>query len=192
MYILRLCKTVLRARELMIWVESGEYSRVLYRCSKWLNDEILRLSEKTDRVIQKKTKTQIAARIAQNQHNSAMEVYELGELSEKNAVQNLFAKGKDGIKNVQNKVNENAIRKKQKKAVDSEELFRRVALKEKQLREVYCEVDEEDILQLTNNTIGNLNRVEYDKTAYDLNVEDFSDEVIVDEEINLENIDEED
>lgn len=154
--------TVLRARELMLWVQSGEYSRILHRCSKWIDQEINRLASLTNKAIEHHGHMKDEAEIAVAQHTFAKEVVKAAadESRNKKGFQLLMAKSQEGIKAIQAQISEGDSRRKQNIAENAMRSMETAGAQEKELRTLYRNVSESTIVEHTNMTIGALFRID--------------------------------
>lgn len=153
--------TVLRARELMLWVQSGEYSRILQRCSKWMEKEIARLTEITNKAVDRHEQQKNLAELAVAQHVAAMESVKEKSDEKRNlkGLQLMVAKGQEGIKAIQVQAIEGDSKRKQNSAEIAMKDLEVAREREKELRELYRTVTEEEIKEHIQITIGELIRI---------------------------------
>lgn len=161
--------TVLRARELMLWVQSGEYSRILHRCSTWIDKEINRLTALTDKAIERHGQKKGVAQAAEAQHIIAQESVKAAADDSKNkkGLQFFVAKGQEGIKALQAQISEGDSKRKQDVAENAMKDMAAAGMREKELRSLYRIVSEADIVAHTNAVIGDLLRIEDDRNNDD-------------------------
>lgn len=161
--------TVLRARELMLWVQSGEYSRILHRCSTWIDKEINRLTALTDKAIERHGQKKGVAQAAEAQHIIAQESVKAAADDSKNkkGLQFFVAKGQEGIKALQAQISEGDSKRKQDVAENAMKDMAAAGMREKELRSLYRIVSEADIVAHTNAVIGDLLRIEGDRNNDD-------------------------
>lgn len=154
--------TVLRARELMLWVQSGEYSRILHRCSTWISQEIDRLAALTDKAIERHGLVKEAAKSAAAQHIVAQDSVKTAADDSKNkkGLQFIVAKGQEGIKAIQAQLSEGDSKRKQEVANSAMKEMVIAGAREKELRTLYRCVDESEITAHTNAVIGDLLRID--------------------------------
>lgn len=161
--------TVLRARELMLWVQSGEYSRILHRCSTWIDKEIDRLTALTDKAVERHGQKKGAAETAEAQHIFAQESVKVAADDSKNkkGLQFLVAKSQEGIKALQAQISEGDSKRKQDVAENAMKDMAAAGAREKELRSLYRIVSEADIVAHTDAIIGDLLRIEDDTNTAD-------------------------
>ena len=157
--------TVLRARELMLWVQSGEYSRILHRCSTWINKEIDRLAALTDKAIEHHDQMKGAAESAEAQYMHARESMKTAADDSKNkkGFQFLVAKGQEGFKALQAQITEGDNKRKQDVAENAMRDMAAAGAREKELRSLYRIVSESAIVAHTDAVIGDLIRIKEEK-----------------------------
>lgn len=153
--------TVLRARELMLWVQSGEYSRILHRCSTWIDKEIDRLTALTDKAVERHGQMKGAAESAEAQYILAQESMKSSANDSKNkkGIQFLVAKGQEGFKALQAQITEGDNKRKQDVAENAMKDMIAAGEREKELRSLYRIVSESDIVAHTDAAIGKLLRI---------------------------------
>ncbi|GEM_PF-3234902 len=150
--------TVLRARELMLWVQSGEYSRILMRNSTWLRDEIERLSQKSDKAIKKHTEKRNIAEEA-SKHLQEKSVVDNIDEEISNPIMNIVSKGTGKLKAIGDSLNEGSVKKKFSDAESAKERLIKIGNREKKLRSIYVQVEECVIEGHVNSVLGDLRRL---------------------------------
>lgn len=151
--------TVFRARELMLWVQSGEFVRILKRGSSWTRKELERLAGLTDKAFAKRAEKYEKLRALQIEREVEFIENEIESVTVKGP-KAILQKGQDGIKNVQAKISENNYKQKLKESIEAQEAMERVGLNEKQLRAIYKEIPDTEVQELTDMYIGGLLRIE--------------------------------
>lgn len=153
--------TVLRARELMLWVQSGEYSRILHRCSKWLEQEIARLTSITNKAVERHDQRKNLAELATAQHIAVMESTKekTDERPNLKGFQLLVAKGQEGIKAIHAQVSEGDSKRKQNSAEIAMKDMEMAGARERELRMLYRTVSDTEIHNHTQIVIGELMRI---------------------------------
>lgn len=161
--------TVLRARELMLWVQSGEYSRILHRCSTWIDQEIRRLATITDKAAERYGIAKGAAETAVAQNLVAQETARLvaDDSRNKRGFQFLVAKGQEGIRSIQAQLSEGDNKRKQDIAETAMMNMVAAGAQEKELRTLYRNVSELEIEAHTNMILGNLRRIDEKRSRAD-------------------------
>ena len=153
--------TVLRARELMLWVQSGEYSRIVHRCSTWLQDEIDQLHTRANQADQTLEKARRNAENAANEYEesqqSAAQAQE--DTQGKSGLQFLFAKGREGLKSLQAQLNESETDRRRENVLKARQEAEQARQQENTLRAMLHTVPEETIHLHTDATIGHLTRI---------------------------------
>lgn len=150
--------TVLRARELMLWVQSGEYSRILFRCTDYLQNM---LSQTIHEAFLAKTELDKALKNASNaeselneHHACADQAHE--EASTASGMQALMAKVRKSLRLMQAQLSSNEIDRHTQDAKEAREELSDAMDNEKLLRSVLGNVTDEDIQQHTATVIGDL------------------------------------
>lgn len=155
--------SVLRARELMIWVQNNEYSKIVLRNSTWLENEINRLAKITDKKVEKKNQKKVLANKALQQDivskEDAFEIADKLEEYENKDIKQLILKGQKSLKDVKSKLDKNTAKRKIDEFDKAQEKLEDAQRNEKHLRMLFNEISDEILQEYTNNTIGELKRI---------------------------------
>ncbi|MBR4039605.1 MAG: M48 family metallopeptidase [Clostridia bacterium] len=149
--------TVLRAKELMLWVQSGEYSRILNRCSSWMKKEIDRLATAADKAVDRHERMQ-------NDVDSAVRDYAgrrpdpyYTEYDDRQVFKSAWAKGQEGLNQIRMQMTESNIKRKIANAHQAQKDIEEARIREKTLRARYnTSVNYETIKKHTLSVIGDL------------------------------------
>lgn len=148
---------VQRAKELMLWVQSGEYNRILNRCSTWLMKKLRVLEQESENAKIKHEKRKDSAFSAIVDLEDKPETNEVTE--DVKGAKALLLKGQNGFKDIQDKIEANAVKRKVEKADNAKLSMLEAFDNEKQLREFINFMSDEEIETQINETIGNLRRI---------------------------------
>lgn len=129
--------TVLRARELMLWVQSGEYSRIIKRCSSWLKNEIDRLTSITDKAVDRHEKIKSAADLAMRKLEDTKRDVQNTEYDEKQRIRAAWVKGQEGVNHIRIQMSEGDIKKKNVNVDQAIKNMNEARVREKELRMLY-------------------------------------------------------
>lgn len=151
--------TVLRARELMLWVQSGEYSRILHRCSNWLEQEVARSVADATRAAAHHERMRDEAELAAVRREAEAATYAASRSAEpagKKGLQLFLAKGQEAIKSIQNQISDGDVKRRQDAAVNAMKNMAAADEKERMLRALYRPVSPDVIDRHTSAVIGHL------------------------------------
>lgn len=148
---------VQRAKELMLWVQSGEYNRILNRCSTWLKNQLTQLEKKSNDAKLEHGKKKDSAFKAIIDLEDKPETNEV--IEEVKGAKAIFLKEQNGLKDIQDKIKANAVKRKVEKADDAKLSMLKAFDNEKQLRELINFMSDEEIKNQIDETIGNLRRI---------------------------------
>lgn len=147
---------VQRAKELMLWVQSGEYNRILLRCSTYLSNRLSSLEKKSNDAKEHHRKKEHSALKAISEL-SIKSIINDTELEDSKSIR---AKGQKVGKAIQSKIDESNAKRKVEKADTAKENMLAAFENEKQLRTLYNPTDDMEIEKLVNETIDDLIRIE--------------------------------
>ena len=150
---------VMRAKYLLNWVENGEYARIIYRDSTWLNKEKLFLQE----VVSKK----------EDKMNKALDIYtkrkEDKEKAEKKLLdlidkhsedkflgKRIVNKGHELIKNVQKGIAEKSEKSAENETTQREEAYKNAVNELKNLENIIVNIPEDQIKEMTEKELDKL------------------------------------
>lgn len=143
---------VQRAKELMLWVQSGEYNRILLRCSTWISNKLSELEKKSNEAKEKHHEKENSAIKAIEELSNTITEDEI----ELKGTKALLIKGQKVGKAIQAKIDESTVKRKVEKADNAKGNMLEAFENEKQLRSFYNPTDNEKIKMLIDETIGNL------------------------------------
>lgn len=149
---------VQRAKELMLWVESGEYNRILLRSSTWLKKQLTALEKRSNEAQDKHRQKQSSAKRAIEKLDVEVPKDDI-ESEDVKGAKGILLKGQKNIKAIQNKIDESTAKRKIEQADDAKEDMSIAFKNEKEFRALYHPITEDVIDQHINETIGNLRRI---------------------------------
>ena len=152
---------VLRTKALMLWVQSGEYAKILLRNSTWTEKEIERLSQETQKASDKKNNIQDQATTAMEKCVAADVDFEEAkqQTSAQTGIKRVAAWSTELTKGNKAKSTKAKVAKKEKQLTKAGDAYQKALDMETALRGAFKTASQEEIDTLTNKTLENLIRI---------------------------------
>lgn len=153
--------TVLRARELMLWVQNGDYSRILHRCSDYLVNQLAQAQQDTLTVrqaLEEALKNLASSEEERIAHNASSEKAETQNQST-SALQSLLAMGRKGIRELQEHLILNERDRHSQSVKEARDELNAALAHEQFMRDLVHPITEEEVQQHTATVIGHLTRI---------------------------------
>ena len=153
---------VLRAKELMLWVQSGEYAKILLRNSTWAEKEVELLSQATQTALEKKDNLvsksyDIATKsVAADEDLEAAKQFE----STQTGFKRVAAWGKKVAKDTKAKNSKAQATRVDKQLTKADLSYEKALASETALKAVFKTATPEEIEKLTSDALGNLTYIQ--------------------------------
>ncbi len=140
---------VQRAKELLLWIQDGEYARIINRCSTWMENNISKLTSEIQKAESEYTLKSAEAAVAE------LKVVSEPQEADRKGVKAIFA----GIKSVQHKHTDSTAQKKQEKVMKAKEKIAELEMQRAALTSYYCPTSDEQIASITDGVLTGLVRM---------------------------------